>query len=185
MKTNKIQRFIMIFLALLLISGQTANAAIFDWISGSSDVATPTIPENNWSFDKLYAEIQKFNLVSAIPTVQQNSILENGMPVTPKTKIKSSPKTFVVTATGYSSTIDQTDSTPFITAAGTHVRDGIIAANFLPFGTVVRIPDLFGDKTFIIEDRMNKRYWYNIDIWFPERNQAKLFGVKKVTIEII
>ncbi|OGN04761.1 MAG: hypothetical protein A2746_00055 [Candidatus Yanofskybacteria bacterium RIFCSPHIGHO2_01_FULL_44_22] len=94
-------------------------------------------------------------------------------------------KTFTVVATGYSSTPDQTDSTPFITAWGTRVRDGIMAANFLPFGTLVRIPSLFGEKIFVIEDRMNKRYKYNIDVWFSERELAKVFGVKKVTIEIV
>ena len=51
--------------------------------------------------------------------------------------------------TAYSSTPDQTDATPFITANGTTVHDGIIAANWLKFGTRVRIPDMFGDKVFI------------------------------------
>ena len=92
---------------------------------------------------------------------------------------------FYVDVTGYSSTPEETDSTPFITAWGTRVRDGIMAANFLPFGTLVRIPSLFGEKIFVIEDRMNKRYKYNIDVWFSERELAKVFGVKKVTIEIV
>ena len=39
--------------------------------------------------------------------------------------------TKIVTITAYSSTPDQTDSTPFITAYNTFVRDGIVAANFL------------------------------------------------------
>ncbi|MDP3696818.1 MAG: hypothetical protein Q8R55_02175, partial [Candidatus Taylorbacteria bacterium] len=100
-------------------------------------------------------------------------------------------RTHVVRATGYSSTPDQTDSTPFITASGTRVRDGIIAANVyqngrrLPFGTLVRIPEVYGDKIFVVEDRMNIRYKNNIDIWFPERSLAKTFGSKKVTIEIV
>lgn len=94
-------------------------------------------------------------------------------------------KTYIVRATAYSSTVDQTDDTPFITASGTHVRDGIIAANFLPFGTTVRIPELYGDKLFVVEDRMNQRYWHNIDIWFPERSLAKEFGAKKIKIEVV
>ena len=102
----------------------------------------------------------------------------------PKPEVKII-KTYTVRATAYSSTPDQTDSTPFITAKGTHVRDGIIAANFLPFNTKVRIPELYGDKVFVVEDRMNKRYWYNIDIWFPERGLALKFGSQHVTIEII
>lgn len=94
-------------------------------------------------------------------------------------------KTYTVRATGYSSTPDQTDDTPFITASGSTVRDGIVAANFLPFGTKVRIPDVYGDKVFVVEDRMNRRYWMNIDIWFPERGLALQFGSQNVLIEIV
>jgi len=50
-----------------------------------------------------------------------------------------------VTATAYNSVPEQTDDTPFITASGSHVRMGVIAANFLPMGTLVKIPDYFGD----------------------------------------
>ena len=37
--------------------------------------------------------------------------------------------------TAYSSTPEETDDTPFVTASGTSVRDGVIATNFLEFGT--------------------------------------------------
>ncbi|OGN09627.1 MAG: hypothetical protein A3J46_00090 [Candidatus Yanofskybacteria bacterium RIFCSPHIGHO2_02_FULL_41_11] len=107
------------------------------------------------------------------------------MPVTPVETRLNQVKHYVVTATAYSSTVDQTDDTPFITASGTYVRDGIAAANFLPFGTMFKIPDLYGDKIFIVEDRMHKRYWHRIDIWFPERQMAKEFGVKQIRIEIV
>jgi 3D (Asp-Asp-Asp) domain-containing protein len=65
------------------------------------------------------------------------------------------------------------------------VRDGIIATNFLPFGTAVKIPEIYGDKVFVVEDRMNKRYWQNIDIWFPDRETALEFGRKQIVIEVI
>jgi len=86
--------------------------------------------------------------------------------------------------TAYSSTLDQTDDTPFITASGTHVRDGIIAANFLPIGTVVKIPKLYGDKEFVVEDRMNKRYFYHADIWMETRREAVVFGLKFADVEV-
>ncbi|MEK7579697.1 MAG: hypothetical protein AAB469_00690 [Patescibacteria group bacterium] len=118
-----------------------------------------------------------------LPLIQNDSVLASLPIKTPKTYM---PKRFyTVAATAYSSTPDQTDHTPFITAAGTHVREGVIAANFLPLGTIIKMPDLFGDKTFIVEDRMNSRYWLNIDIWFPERELAKEFGIKVVRIEIV
>ena len=44
-----------------------------------------------------------------------------------------------VIATAYSSTPWQTDSTPYITADGATVRDGIIANNMLTFGTQVKV----------------------------------------------
>lgn len=90
-----------------------------------------------------------------------------------------------VTATGYSSTPDQTDDTPFITAANTAVRDGVVAANFLPLGTHIVIPEL--KKTFIVEDRMNERYDGKaiIDIWFPDRASALRFGKREMKIVIL
>ena len=89
-----------------------------------------------------------------------------------------------ITATAYSSTVDQCDDTPFLTANGSFVRDGIIAANFLPFGTKVKIPELFGDKVFTVEDRMNSKYHYRIDIWMTNRQAAKDFGNRYVKIEV-
>jgi len=95
-------------------------------------------------------------------------------------------KTIKVLATAYSSTPEQTDDTPFTTASGKSVKDGIIANNMLPFGTKIRIPDLYGDKVFVVEDRMNKRKSkYHVDIWMPDLHSAVDFGVKKVDIEII
>ncbi|MCK5475362.1 MAG: 3D domain-containing protein [Candidatus Pacebacteria bacterium] len=91
--------------------------------------------------------------------------------------------TKLVLVTAYSSTVDQCDSTPFITANGTHVHDGTIAANFLEFGTKVRFPSLYGDKVFIVEDRMKSDY--KVDIWFPTRQEAINFGAKRVEIEIL
>lgn len=87
------------------------------------------------------------------------------------------PNTIRTTLTAYSSTPDQTDDTPFITASNTTVRDGVIASNFLAFGTKVQIPLLFGDKIFTVEDRMAKKHSDKIDIWFLERNSAKRFGI--------
>ncbi len=79
--------------------------------------------------------------------------------------------------TAYSSTPDQTDDTPFITASGTRVRDGIVATNLLPFGTKIQIPELFGDKVFTVEDRMHERKTNNVDIWMETRSEALRFGV--------
>lgn len=94
-------------------------------------------------------------------------------------------KTLRVVLTGYSSTPDQTDDTPFITASGSRVRDGVIAANFLAFGTKIKIPELFGDKEFIVEDRMAKKHNGKIDIWFPNRRLAKNFGIQEADVVVL
>lgn len=88
--------------------------------------------------------------------------------------------------TAYTSTPGQTDDSPFIAASGKRVHDGMIAANGLPFGTQIKIPALYGDKIFVVEDRMNSRYGLGrMDIWLDTtRAEAMKFGVKRVQVEI-
>lgn len=98
-------------------------------------------------------------------------------------------KTITVTATAYNSLAGQTDSTPCMPAMHTfdlckfYEENGFgnsIAANFLPLGTQVTFPDLYGDKIFVVRDRMNARYGYGrVDIWMHEKADAKVFGVKR------
>ena len=92
-----------------------------------------------------------------------------------------------VWATAYSSEPSQTDNTPFITASGALVHDGVAAANFLPMGTTFVIPQLFGDKVFTVEDRMNKKYdgMHTIDLWFPDTQKAITFGRRAVAIVVV
>ncbi|MGE4554863.1 MAG: hypothetical protein AB7D02_01935 [Candidatus Paceibacterota bacterium] len=112
--------------------------------------------------------VEKVFLVPALPDVMQE------------------PNYLRVIVTGYSSTPEETDDTPFITASGKVVEEGIIAANFLPFGTKVRFPLLFPDKIFIVEDRMHSRFSKNrVDIWFPSKELALQFGAKETLLEII
>lgn len=95
-------------------------------------------------------------------------------------------KTVKMSASGYNSLPDQTDSTPFITASNKHVADGIVANNGLPFGTKVRMPEIFGEKVFTVEDRMHPRMGtQKIDIWFAEYADAIKFGRKTVKVEIL
>jgi 3D (Asp-Asp-Asp) domain-containing protein len=97
----------------------------------------------------------------------------------------SKPKTRKVWVTAYSSTPEETDDTPFIAANGTLVHDGVIAANFLPFGTKVQIPSRFGNKIFVVEDRMHERKTNVVDIWMPSKNEAKRFGAYYTEIVIL
>lgn len=98
----------------------------------------------------------------------------------------STPRVMFLTVTGYSSSYDETDDDPWITAYNTLARDGIIASNILPFGTKVKIPSLFGDKIFVVEDKMNPRYGEHIDVWFSTKKEALKFGIYfNVLVEIL
>ncbi len=92
-----------------------------------------------------------------------------------------------VTATGYSSRVQETDDTPFITASGKHVQWGIVAINGLKFGTKVRFPELFGDELFVVQDRMNEsKGTEHADFWFAKTSDALKFGAKfRVKMQIV
>jgi 3D (Asp-Asp-Asp) domain-containing protein len=96
-----------------------------------------------------------------------------------------SKKTIQIVVTSYNSEPGQTDSTPFITAFGTQVRDGIVATNYLPKGTKVRFPDLYGSKVFVVEDRMNIRYHKRMDIWSADKEFSRQFGARYLRMEIL
>ncbi len=93
------------------------------------------------------------------------------------------------TITAYNSEIGQTDSEPCITASGFDLcangQEDSAAANWLPFGAKIRIPELFGDRVFIVRDRMNGKYSNRLDIWMLEKADAKKFGVRVALIEIL
>ncbi|HBK35305.1 MAG: hypothetical protein UU08_C0009G0008 [Candidatus Uhrbacteria bacterium GW2011_GWE2_40_58] len=116
-----------------------------------------------------------------ISAMQNKSVPYGTLPVSEEAVAR---KFYTIPVTAYSSTVDQCDDDPFITANGEYVSDGGIAANFLPFGTKIKIPELYGDKVFTVNDRMNKRYYHHADIWMPTREEAVHFGIKYVTIEV-
>lgn len=129
------------------------------------------------------AQEPSFNIDGKLAFMQGNTLLPVSNPSGPEPKVKSK---VAVVVTAYSSTVEETDNDPFITAAGTWVRDGIIANNFLDFGTKVRLPELYGEKIFVVEDRMSwKKGNYHFDIWFPSYSEAKNFGARTTYIEIL
>ncbi len=98
--------------------------------------------------------------------------------------------TLKVLATGYSSSVIETDNTPFITAANTRTRSGVVALSrdlltrytpnaLFDFGDRIHIAGL---GEFIVEDSMNRRWEKRIDIWFPSRSEAFYFGKKNLYI---
>lgn len=84
--------------------------------------------------------------------------------------------------TAYNSVPEQTDDTPFITASGLFVYDGIVANNCLPFGTKVEIEG----RLYEVQDRMNSRYGCEyFDIWMEDVDNSKKWGVKHDRILIV
>lgn len=88
-----------------------------------------------------------------------------------------------VLAFAYSSSSHQTDADPFTTASGGRVQPGTMAANFLPFGSQVRV----GNVTYTVQDRMNERYnnKYVVDLWQPTYEAAIAWGARVVEMEIV
>lgn len=146
------------------------------------------LPFFEGNIGKVEAELSNYSLASLNHSsdfifFQENSLIQVPIFLDQKNLKK---QRMVVTITAYSSSLWETDDTPYWTASGTFVREGIVANNFLPFGTKIKIPDLFGEKVFVVEDRMNPRCSdFQVDIWFPEHRQALNFGKKITYIEIL
>lgn len=129
-------------------------------------------------------------IISSFPLQLSNTVEAAEEPIPfPEAENRAPLKTIVATATAYNSLAGQTDSTPCIPAMPKfdlckfYEENGFgnsIAANFLPLGTQVKFPELYGDKIFVVRDRMNARYGYGrVDIWMHEKADAKAFGVKR------
>ena len=104
----------------------------------------------------------------------------------PEVGKKEPHEVFEAHLTAYSSTPDQTSGNPFITASGARVHDGTIAANCLEFGTRVQFPELYGEKIFVVEDRLASRMGCEtVDIWFSDRGSALQFGRQYSTVNVL
>ena len=141
-------------------------------------------------FESAQFFLQFKNLIKQIANIQRSVYVVDSQPIDLDAYLreyfvnKVPNKTMYVTVTAYSSTKDQTDGDPYLTALGTSVRDGIVAANFLPIGTVVRFSDKFGEKIFVVEDRMHEKYGLQVDIWISNQEEAKKFGIQYLKMEI-
>jgi 3D (Asp-Asp-Asp) domain-containing protein len=187
MKTRK-QILVASFIAISLMTSLTAQAGFLDWFR--SDDAQANVASTG-SFDSLYASVMSEpSAENDKPTLVANAVAPANSPVGGVQKALR--RTYYVTVSGYNSEVAQTDDSPFITANGTHVRWGIVAANIIdsngyniPFNTAIKIPSLFGDQIFIVTDRLNKRYTKNVDVWFEHKADALKLGRRLVQIEVI
>lgn len=91
-----------------------------------------------------------------------------------------------VEVTAYSSESPETGE---ITASGQRVRKGIIAVSRdlerdygIKFGDVVEVE---GVGTFMVQDRMNKRWTRKIDIWMPTVRECAAFGKQNKVLVVL
>jgi|TARA_B110000238_G_C16040768_1_gene401764 3D (Asp-Asp-Asp) domain-containing protein len=94
-----------------------------------------------------------------------------------------------VTATAYTSSVDETDSTPNISAWGDRLEPGMrvlavsrdLLSMGLTHGTLVQVEGFSRD--FIVLDKMNKRWKKKVDIYMGNDKQKALnWGKRKVNI---
>ncbi len=107
-----------------------------------------------------------------------------------KPQVEDSLRTFkVVTATAYTSEVEQTDGTPFLAAWNNQLEPGMkaiaVSRDLLTEGltdkTEVTIEGL--DGTYVVLDKMNKRWVNRIDIYFGLDTEAAIdWGIKEVKI---
>ncbi len=124
--------------------------------------------------------------VALIIAAMQNQTRDFG--TLPIAKEAAPRRTYTIPVSAYTSEAAQTDSTPCIAARGfdlcAHNEEDVVAANFLPIGTKLRIPELYGTRVFTVVDRMNERYDRSVDVWMRNKADAKSFGRKRAMIEV-
>ena len=85
------------------------------------------------------------------------------------------------TVTAYTSSEDETDSTPFENASGTRPARGSVACpRALAFGTQVVIEG----KTYKCDDRMHHKYADRYDIWVESKAEAFEWGRRTLAVVI-
>lgn len=151
-----------------------------DWASGRDDLSFLAKKNHNEAVENGSVWKNDAEFLNGLDVISGNALIKTNPPV-----VKKPTRKIKIVVTAYSSTPDQTDSTPFITASGSRARDGVVANNSLPFGTRVKFPQIFGDKIFVIEDRMAPKNSHKADIWMPTRQMALNFGVKYTEMEIL
>ena len=131
-------------------------------------------------------------------TLPTPETLTSASAVVAESPLESTHRVVTATITAYTARIQETDSSPCIAASGYDIcenadKKNVVAANFVPFGTKLMIPKVFGDKVFIVEDRMNARFndMNIVDVLFTGKTpqdavgSAVKFGRKKSAVVIL
>jgi len=98
---------------------------------------------------------------------------------------KESPYTIhklIVDITAYSSDIEQTDSSPWLTSLGDSACFGIVALSqdlLDKFGYECQVFLPQFNMRFVVKDCMPEKWKNRIDVWLPSKFNAQLFGIKR------
>lgn len=137
---------------------------------------------------------ESIDWVAQDQVITENSVKRSGTMNTPVSSLSgeepsssATGKELIIEMSAYTSRVEETDSSPCISADGTNIceYDGcVVASNDYEFGTKVVI-DGFGECE--VKDRMNSRYngTGNMDIYFKMDLKGALeFGRKHVKVAI-
>ncbi|MDD5527925.1 MAG: hypothetical protein PHO56_03015 [Patescibacteria group bacterium] len=177
---------------LVLISLLTLANLVFFPVPTLADTENSAINSGIFTSNyQLVPENQGYSLIQILNPevmVYGNSRIDIGhLPLNKGLEAKYSVNTVL---TAYNSEIGQTDDTPCITASGfdlcKHGQEDVVAINGVKMGTKVRFPELFGDRVFVVRDRMNARYGSSrVDVWMLSKADAKNFGVRSAKMEVL
>ncbi len=184
------------FIVVLIVSSLLHNFIVFP-VQAAMDTSseTPIVNQGLSIIKKPETSIKRMERLSKVDTTDRTidftlipeekaKETEVAKPV-PSTPISSRR----VSMTAYNSEAAQTDGDPCTTANGFNVcKHGIedtVASNFLPMGTKIKIPSLFGDRIFVVRDRMNRRYTNRVDVWMLKKSDALKFGVRQAEIVVV
>lgn len=93
-------------------------------------------------------------------------------------------ESFIAEITQYTSSPEETDDTPNLTASGDSTGPGTIACpSRFKFGTLIQIEK----RIYTCNDRMNKRYRNSdhFDVWTEKKDDALLFGRQKLQVFVL
>jgi 3D (Asp-Asp-Asp) domain-containing protein len=93
---------------------------------------------------------------------------------------------FIMTVTAYTSSVDECDDTPFITASQDSCRLGVVAADTMfKFGTKLLINGYNDGRPCIVLDRGSKIKGYSLDVWMKTKKEARVWGRRKIKVKRI
>jgi 3D (Asp-Asp-Asp) domain-containing protein len=142
-----------------------------------------------------------FLTAAALGQPDRPALTPPAQPLSPPPPSQAQPLRLRLTMTAYTSRVQETDATPFITATGRRVRWGTVAASRdllaagLPYGTKLRVVALEPDprrcgggtlpEVLVVEDTLHPRKRRQLDVWMDDLAAARRFGRCAAVVEVL